>query len=105
MPQENSQIVFRYGTQSQYNNLTTKDINTIYIVTDTHKIYIGDSLYSGDGGGNNSITNNELLQIRVLLQAYQQGELSKGSTDVRTILEGITQEIIPETGQYEEETE
>ncbi len=104
MPQENSQIVFRYGTQSQYDNLVTKNINTIYIITDTHKIYIGDSLYGGSGQESSSFSNGELLQIRTLLEAFGRGQLRAGQTENELYyFIGELQETSPETGQYEEE--
>ena len=45
MPQENKQVQFYFGTQAEYNNLTEKDNNAIYLITDQKKIYIGDDVY------------------------------------------------------------
>lgn len=45
MPNTNSQILFKYGLQSAFDALT-KDSNTIYFVTDTNRIYVGDSEYT-----------------------------------------------------------
>lgn len=45
MPSTNSQILFKYGLQSAFDALT-KDSNTIYFVTDTNRIYVGDSEYT-----------------------------------------------------------
>ncbi len=36
-------IKFRYGTQSQYDNLSTKVNDTIYFITDTQKVYLGNN--------------------------------------------------------------
>lgn len=46
MPQNDKSIIFKFGTQAQFNALQSKDTNTIYIITDTHKIYIGDVNYT-----------------------------------------------------------
>lgn len=36
-------IKFKYGTQSQYDNLSTKVNDTIYFITDTQKVYLGNN--------------------------------------------------------------
>ena len=45
MPTTNSSIQFRHGLQEAYNS-ATKDSNTIYFITDTNRLYIGDSEYT-----------------------------------------------------------
>lgn len=45
MPSTNSQILFKYGLQSAFDALT-KDSNTIYFITDTNRIYVGDFEYT-----------------------------------------------------------
>lgn len=47
MPTSNQNVIYKYGTQSAYDALTQKDDNTIYFITDTHRIYVGSSEYSG----------------------------------------------------------
>lgn len=41
-----AQIKFLFGTLSQYNNLATKDDNSLYFITDTYEIYKGNQLYT-----------------------------------------------------------
>ena len=38
-----AKVLFKQGTLSQYTSLGTKDPNTLYFITDTHKIYKGDN--------------------------------------------------------------
>lgn len=56
MPTSNSKVVYKYGAQSAYDALAIKDDNTIYFITDTHKIYVGSTEYSG---GSSDITLDE----------------------------------------------
>ena len=44
MPTDNVQ--FKRGTAAAFANVATKDPNTIYFITDTNRIYVGDSEYS-----------------------------------------------------------
>ena len=41
-----AKVLFKQGTLSQYTSLGTKDPNTLYFITDTHKIYKGDVDYT-----------------------------------------------------------
>lgn len=41
-----AQVKFLFGTLSQYNNLVTKDDNSLYFITDTYEIYKGQHLYT-----------------------------------------------------------
>lgn len=43
-------VVFYEGTQSQYNELASKNDNGIYFLSDTQSIYKGDTLYGGGSG-------------------------------------------------------
>lgn len=42
-------FIYKFGLQQQYDNLKLKNGQTMYIITDTHKIYIGDQLYTAGG--------------------------------------------------------
>lgn len=46
MPNQGKNVSFQYGTQNNYDNLTTKDSNTFYITSDTKRIYLGKDLYN-----------------------------------------------------------
>lgn len=46
MPNQGKNVSFQYGTQNNYDNLTTKDSNTFYITSDTKRIYLGEDLYN-----------------------------------------------------------
>lgn len=48
MPRDNGDVSFSFGTQSQYDSLDTKNTNTMYVITDTRRIYIGDVEYTED---------------------------------------------------------
>ena len=43
-----ARISFNYGTQSQFDTLTVKDSNALYFLTDSKKIYKGDSIIASD---------------------------------------------------------
>ena len=46
MPTTNQMIQFRYGLQSKYDALGTKDVNTVYFTTDAQRLFVGDVEYS-----------------------------------------------------------
>lgn len=46
MPQNNQMVQFYYGTQQEFDNISNKDNNTIYFITDAKKIYVGNDLYT-----------------------------------------------------------
>lgn len=70
MPQNNEQIKFYFGTQQQYNNLLTKDDNAFYIITDAHKIYLGEQLYANPNEQSSSSqhNNNENVDIESIIE-------------------------------------
>ena len=45
MPTTNSTIQFKHGLQEAFSNIT-KDSNTIYFITDTNRLFVGDSEYT-----------------------------------------------------------
>lgn len=46
MPNVSSMIQFKYGLQSKYNAIVTKDVNTLYFTTDDQRLFIGDTEYT-----------------------------------------------------------
>ena len=40
-----NKVTFKKGTSEEYNALSAKDENTIYWLTDTQEVYIGDHKY------------------------------------------------------------
>lgn len=42
-----AKVNFLHGTEINYEGLSTKDSNTLYLLTDTKKIYKGDTLIAG----------------------------------------------------------
>lgn len=53
-------FIYKFGLQQQYNDLRLKDGQTMYIITDTHKIYIGDKLYAAGGSSTIDPSNIDL---------------------------------------------
>lgn len=45
MPIAGEALIVAYATQSEFNSIETKNPNTIYFITDTQKIYVGESEY------------------------------------------------------------
>ena len=46
MPNVNSKINFMVGTSESFDNLQTKDTDTLYFLTDTHQIFVGADEYT-----------------------------------------------------------
>lgn len=46
MPAINNVIQFKYGLQSGYDALQTKDLNTIYFTTDEQRLFVGETEYT-----------------------------------------------------------
>lgn len=46
MPSSNSILQFKYGLQSSYNAITSKDLNTIYFTTDEQRLFVGETEYT-----------------------------------------------------------
>ena len=45
MPSANAKINFKAGLQSSFDKLT-KDLNTVYFITDTQRFFVGETEYS-----------------------------------------------------------
>ena len=43
MPINNDNVAYKYGTQSQFDALGTKDGSTFYVTTDSQRMYLGDT--------------------------------------------------------------
>ena len=43
-----AQVLYRFGTQDQYNALAVKDANTLYFISDTRRIYKGEVLHGSN---------------------------------------------------------
>lgn len=48
MPTKDGDITFKYGSQNSYDSIPEIDNNTIYVTTDTHRIYIAGVDYTED---------------------------------------------------------
>lgn len=49
------EVVFKSGTQANYDALTSKDDGTLYFTTDTHKIYKGGVEYTSSTSSSTSV--------------------------------------------------
>ena len=38
-------VIFKQGTRAQYDAIATKDVNTLYWLTDTQELFKGEVLY------------------------------------------------------------
>lgn len=43
-----AQVLYRFGTQDQFNALATKNENTLYFISDSRRIYKGDKIYGSN---------------------------------------------------------
>ena len=46
MPTVDEKILFKAGLQTAFDGIDTKDVNTIYFVTDTQRLFVGETEYS-----------------------------------------------------------
>lgn len=47
MPIANEKVIIAYKTQDEFDVIQNKDENTIYFITDTNRIFVGNSQYYG----------------------------------------------------------
>lgn len=46
MPTKDQMIQFKYGIQSNYDKIVSKDLNTVYFTTDSQRLFVGDTEYT-----------------------------------------------------------
>lgn len=46
MPTAYAEVKFRFGTSSEYSEISSKDANSVYFLTDTNQIFVGDEEYA-----------------------------------------------------------
>lgn len=46
MPIKDQMIQFKYGSQSSYDKIVTKDLNTVYFTTDSQRLFVGETEYT-----------------------------------------------------------
>ena len=46
MPTKDQMIQFKYGIQSNYDKIASKDLNTVYFTTDSQRLFVGDTEYT-----------------------------------------------------------
>lgn len=46
MPTKDQMIQFKYGLQTNYDKIGTKDLNTVYFTTDSQRLFVGDTEYT-----------------------------------------------------------
>lgn len=90
MPEVGKAVVICYGLKSVYESLTPKDVNTIYICTDTGEIYLGDSPLSpqilNEMPSQTPENTNSVLNSAITIKAMQDNydELSSSIDSTRT---------------------
>lgn len=84
-----AKVLFRFGIQEQYDALMEKDVNTLYWLTDTQRLYKGSSLYAT--GKDATIASSGLLSAKdkAKLDALVVGSI--------TNIEALDNSIIVET--------
>lgn len=43
------EVIYYFGTQAEYDAIRHKSDNVLYLISDTHRIYVGEVLYTGSG--------------------------------------------------------
>ena len=46
MPSKDQMVQFKYGIQSNYDKIASKDLNTVYFTTDSQRLFVGDTEYT-----------------------------------------------------------
>ena len=97
MPQNDKQVKFYFGTQQEYNNLSLKDTCAIYLITDTRKIYVGNTEYTEDTQMNDntkqyidSNIDNVGARIDNIIAHNNDTEGNSELIDIRTGADGTT---------------
>lgn len=60
MPTTNNEIHFKFGLKPNFNQ-TTKNTDTLYFLTDTQELYLGNQRYSGDIGVGDTLPQTQYL--------------------------------------------
>ena len=75
MPTNNVQ--FKRGTMAAFANVATKDPNTIYFITDTNRIYVGDSEYSRPVLYGNAAPSNTMPQGTLYIREITENNITR----------------------------
>lgn len=59
MPTPGSDVIFKFGTKAEYEALDPPDPNTLYFLSDTQELYLGDKSY---GGGSGEVNWHEIVE-------------------------------------------
>lgn len=73
MPNANSQIKFMVGTSTSFNNLQTKDTDTLYFLTDTRQIFVGADEYTKSVRFLNSVPTSSTEGVEGIVYVYSAG--------------------------------
>ena len=72
-----AKVLFKYGTQAQYDELEVKDTNALYFITDANRIYKGeDEVASNDIIFTNEVPTTDTAFDGILYIAYVDGKYS-----------------------------
>lgn len=95
-------FIYKFGLQQQYDDLRLKDEQTMYIITDTHKIYIGEDLYTSDPDLSNYVTKtqlqNAISNINIQPSEINYSEATQTSAGLMSAADKIKLDSIPENG-------
>lgn len=75
MPTNN--VKFKRGTMAAFANVATKDPNTIYFITDTNRIYVGDSEYSRPVLYGNAAPSNTMPQGTLYIREITENNITR----------------------------
>lgn len=90
-----AQVLYRFGTQDQFNAVATKDENTLYFISDSRRIYKGSRIYGSNDvefvGSVPSFDVAELNKIYVVANDNNVVLWIKGETDMVQAGGGVVQ--------------
>lgn len=90
MPQVRLELPMKQGLQAAYDALETRDSSTLYITTDTHRIYLGDIPLSDEVKVANPITATSFDEDS---QTFTFTHLDGTTTTVDLVLESVIQDV------------
>lgn len=73
MPNVNSKINFMVGTSASFDNLQTKDTDTLYFLTDTHQIFVGADEYTKSVRFLNAVPTSSTEGVEGIVYVYSAG--------------------------------
>lgn len=81
-------VLFNQLTQQSFNEIN-KDANTLYFTTDTHRLYLGTKLYSGNISLQHNVNNSPNAVTSIGIKTYVDNKISQTNTSIQNYIDEI----------------